>query len=341
MRVAVVGATGAVGKEMIRTLERHKFPVDELFLYASKRSEGKEIEFMGKRYRVEVLSEANIKSKGEIDVAFFSAGASRSKEFAKYFVEIGAVVIDNSSAFRMDKDVPLVVPEINGEDIKWHKGIIANPNCSTIQMVMALKPIYDEWGIKRVVVATYQAVSGAGEKAMWELKEQSKSILLDEKKELVREKFPHQIAFNCLPHIDVFYDNLFTKEEMKMINETRKIMHDDNIEVLPTCVRVPVFYGHSEAIYVETVKEVDSVDRVREVLSGFGGIKVEDEPFQNVYPMPIKAEFKEEVFVGRIRKDPFRENGLLMFVVADNILKGAALNAIQIAEAMREDGLLG
>ncbi len=328
--VAILGATGAVGQTMIKVLEERNFPINELKLLASPRSAGKELEYMGLKYKVEPVSE---KAFEGVDIALFSAGGSRSKEWAPKAVEKGAIVIDNSSAFRMDDDVPLVVPEVNPEDVKWHKGIIANPNCSTIQMVVAINPIHKAKTIKRVFVSTYQAVSGAGAKAIEDLKNETKAFFED--KYYYPEALPYHIAFNVIPHIDVFFDNGYTKEEMKMVNETRKIMHAPDIKVSPTCVRVPVFTGHSEAITVETEEPI-TPEEAREILKNAPGVIVEDDPKNNVYPMPIDIAGKDEVFVGRIRKDFAFDNGLSMWVVADNLRKGAATNAVQIAELLVE-----
>ncbi len=330
--VAVVGATGAVGRMMIQVLEERNFPVKNLRLFASERSRGVKIPFRGEDIEVEVLSEQ--KSFSGIEIALFSAGASRSLEYAPKFAEDGAVVIDNSSAWRMDPEVPLVVPEVNPHAVAdfRKKGIIANPNCSTIQMVVALKPLYDYSRIKRIVVATYQAVSGAGQKAIQELIEQTQAWCRGET--LPEAKvFPHQIAFNCLPHIDVFLDNGYTKEEMKMVNETKKIMEDENIGVTATTVRVPVFYGHAEAVNVETEKKI-TAQKARELLANFPGVVVVDEPAEKKYPLPIEIAGRDEVFVGRIREDESIENGLNLWVVADNLRKGAATNAVQIAEIL-------
>ncbi len=330
--VAVVGATGAVGRMMIQVLEERKFPVKNLRLFASERSRGVKIPFRGEDIEVEVLSEQ--KNFSGIEIALFSAGASRSLEYAPKFAQDGAVVIDNSSAWRMDPEVPLVVPEVNPHAVAdfRKKGIIANPNCSTIQMVVALKPLYDYSRIKRIVVATYQAVSGAGQKAIQELIEQTQAWCRGET--LPEAKvFPHQIAFNCLPHIDVFLDNGYTKEEMKMVNETKKIMEDENIGVTATTVRVPVFYGHAEAVNVETEKKI-TAQKARELLASFPGVVVIDEPAEKKYPLPVEIAGRDEVFVGRIREDESIENGLNLWVVADNLRKGAATNAVQIAEIL-------
>lgn len=332
VNVAVVGATGAVGNEMVKVLEERRFPVNELRLLASKRSVGKKISFNGNEVKVEELTEDSFKG---VQISLFSAGASVSKRFAPIAAKSGCVVIDNSSAFRMEADIPLVVPEVNPHAIAQYKnrGIIANPNCSTIQMVVALKPIHDASKIKRVVVATYQAVSGTGKKAIEELSSQTQAIF--NFKDIVCNVYPHQIAFNCLPHIDVFLENGYTKEEMKMYYETKKIMEDEDIEVTATCVRVPVFYGHSEAINIELEKKL-TADEVRKILSNAPGIKVVDNPDNNEYPLAIYAAGRDEVFVGRIREDVSKENCIEMWVVSDNIRKGAALNAVQIAEVLLE-----
>lgn len=326
--VAILGATGAVGKTMLKVLEERNFPIEELRLLASERSAGKEIEFKGTKYKVEPVSPEAFEG---IDIALFSAGSSRSKIWAPIAVEKGAVVIDNSSAFRMEPEVPLVVPEVNPEDVQIHKGIIANPNCSTIQMVVALYPIHKEKKIKRIIVSTYQAVSGAGAKAMEDLTEETKAKF--EGKYYIPEALPASIAFNVIPRIDVFLENGYTKEEMKMFNETRKIMHAPDIKVSATCVRVPVFIGHSESITIETQYPI-TPEEARQILSSAPGVIVEDDPENNVYPMPIEVEGKDDVFVGRIRKDLAFDNGLSMWVVADNLRKGAATNAVQIAELL-------
>ena len=336
-RVAVVGITGEVGRTFLKVLEERDFPVDELIPLASERSEGKRITFKGKEYEVKALNkQPNFKG---IDIALFSAGGSVSREYAPKFAQDGAVVVDNSSAWRMEPDVPLIVPEVNPEDVHMVKNrrIIANPNCSTIQMVVALKPIYDEAGIKRVVVATYQSVSGAGAKAIRELEEQTKAWC--EGREIPEPKhIAKRIAFNVVPHIDVFKENDYTKEELKMLNETRKILHDESIRVSATAVRVPVFYSHSEAVHMETEREI-SPERAREVLSKAPGVVVVDNPAEDEYPLSIDAAGRDEVFVGRIRKDLVFEPGLAMWVVADNIRKGAATNTVQIAELLIKEGL--
>lgn len=324
--VAVAGATGAVGNEMIEILEERDFPVERLVLLASERSEGKTLPFRGKQINVGVL---NKDSFSGVDIALFSAGASRSLEFAPVAANAGAVVIDNSSAFRMDPEVPLVIPEVNPHAISKQKGIIANPNCSTIQMVVAIKPLHDAAKIKRIVVTTFQATSGTGKKAMDELLKQTRALLNFH--EVKCNVYPHQIAFNCLPHIDVFLDNGYTKEEMKMVNETKKIMEDDSIRVTATTVRVPVFRGHSESVNIETEKKLTAND-ARAILSSAPGVIVYDDPARNIYPLAIDVSGKDEVYVGRIREDESIPNGLNLWIVGDNLRKGAALNAIQIAE---------
>lgn len=328
--VAVVGATGAVGNEMVKVLEQRNFPVKKLTLLASERSIGKDLTFHGKSVPVEVLTE---NSFAGIEIGLFSAGGSISEKFASIAAAAGCVVIDNTSAFRMVPDIPLVVPEVNPEAIALYKnrGIIANPNCSTIQMVVALKPIHDAAGIKRIVVSTYQAVSGTGKKAIEELSLQTQALL--NFREPVAKVYPHQIAFNCLPHIDVFLENGYTKEEMKMVNETKKIMNDPSIRVTATTVRVPVFYGHSESVNVETDRKI-TAEEVRDLLSRAPGVKVVDNPANKEYPLAIDAAGKDETLVGRIREDESIPNGINLWVVSDNIRKGAALNAVQIAEIL-------
>lgn len=323
-----MGATGAVGNCFLRILEERKFPINNIRLLASERSKGKTLKFMGKDHPIEVLTHDSFKG---IDIVLASAGASRSLEFLPSAVKAGAVCVDNSSAFRMDKEVPLVVPEVNPQDIKKHKGIIANPNCSTIQMVVALQPIHKKAKVKRIIVTTYQSVSGGGQKKILELQEQTAAIMA--KKAFKPVEFPYQIAFNLIPQIDVFMDNGYTKEEMKMVNETRKIMGDPSIMVNATCVRVPVFYAHSESVNIETENYI-SANEARELLLRAPGVKVVDDPMNKIYPMPIDAEGKDPTLVGRIRQDESIKNGLSMWVVADNIRKGAALNAIQIAEML-------
>jgi aspartate-semialdehyde dehydrogenase len=333
--VAVAGATGAVGGAMLDVLVRRDFPFKKLRLLASERSLGKKLKFKGQEIPVGLLSKNAFE---EIDIALFSAGAARSLEFAPAAAAAGAVVIDNSSAFRMNDDIPLVVPEVNSHAIAQYTktGIIANPNCSTIQMLVALKPIHDKAGIKRIVVSTYQAVSGTGAKAVAELEEQVRAYAAGEP--IQKKVYPHQIAFNCLPHIDSFLDNGYTKEEMKMVNETRKIFEDQSIGVTATTVRVPVFYGHSESINIETEKKI-SAAAVKDLLATAPGVKIVDEPSLSIYPMALDCAGKFETLVGRIREDESIENGINLWVVADNILKGAALNAVQIAEIVARDYL--
>lgn len=328
--VAVVGATGAVGNEMVAVLEERSFPVEKLRLFASERSEGKTLPFEGSEIPVETLHEDSFKG---IDIALFSAGAERSKIWAPVAAKSGCVVVDNSSQWRMEPDVPLVVPEVNPHDLKWHKGIIANPNCSTIQMVVVLKPIHNVARIKRVVVTTFQSVSGTGKKAMDELLQQTTDLL--NFREIKCNVYPHQIAFNCLPHIDKFLENGYTKEEMKMVNETRKIMGDDSIRVTATTVRVPVFRCHSESVNIETEKKISAND-VRALLAETPGVIVFDAPGKNIYPLAVDIAGKDEVYIGRIREDESIDNGINMWIVADNLRKGAALNAVQIAEKLVE-----
>lgn len=334
--VAVVGATGAVGQEMIKTLEQRNFPVKELYLFASERSKGKKLKFKGVDIEVMELKE-DVFKKYKIEIALFSAGAETSKKFSPIAANDGTVVIDNSSAFRMDDNVPLVVPEVNPEDVKWHKGIISNPNCSTIQMLVALKPIYDYSRIKRIIVSTYQAVSGAGGMAIQELEDEAKvysTLGRDGILNYKPTKFPYPIFMNVIPRIDVVLDNLYTKEEMKIVNETRKILHDKEIKVSATTVRVPVVKGHSEAVWIETERKV-TPEKARELLSKARGVKLMDDPFKDIYPTPIfNGHDTDDVYVGRIREDISTENGLVMWIVADNLRKGAALNAVQIAEIL-------
>ena len=334
-RVAVVGATGAVGQQMVACLEERRFPVAQLFPLASERSIGKKVTFLGKEIQVEVLDKNSFK---DIDIALFSAGGSISKEYGPIAAAAGAVVVDNSSAWRMDPDVPLVVPEVNPQDIAQYttKGIIANPNCSTIQMVVVLQPLHAAAKIKRVVVSTYQAVSGTGQKAVEELANQVRALFSGQ--EVVKKVYPHRIAFNCLPHIDVFQDNGYTKEEMKMVNETQKIMGDPSIRVTATTVRVPVFYGHSESVNIETERKL-TVPEAREILAAAPGVKVVDDPLKNKYPMPLDAAGQDITLVGRIREDFSIDHGLNLWVVADNIRKGAATNAVQIAEILTQQYL--
>lgn len=322
--VAVVGATGLVGRTMLEVLEQRKFPINNLTLFASALSAGKTVEFMGKSYTVQELTEQNVKNCGA-EIALFSAGGEVSKKFAPLFAQNGCVVIDNSSQWRMDKSVPLVVPEVNPQAAFTHSGIIANPNCSTIQAVVALKPLHDAFKIKRIVYSTYQAVSGAGKMGLLDLENGEKGA--------APKKFPHVIAHNILPHIDVFTENGYTKEELKMINETRKILGDQALRITATTARVPVYYGHSESINIECEKPVTRESALK-VLSGANGVVVCDDPQNNVYPLPLDAEGRDEVFVGRVRQDYSVDSGLNIWVVADNIRKGAATNAVQIAELL-------
>lgn len=333
--VAVVGATGAVGNEMIRILEERNFSVGQLKLLASERSLGKSLEYKGKSIPVDVLNE---NSFGGMQIGLFSAGGSISEKFAPIAAKAGCVVVDNTSAFRMVPDIPLVVPEVNPEAIGQYKnkGIIANPNCSTIQMVVALKPIHDAVRIKRIVVSTYQAVSGTGKKAIEELSLQTQAILNG--KDPAVKVYPHQIAFNCLPQIDVFLDNGYTKEEMKMVNETKKIMNEPSMAVTATTVRVPVFYCHSESVNIETERKITPAE-VKQLLAKSPGIKVMDDPSQKLYPLAIHAAGKDDTYVGRIREDESIANGINLWIVSDNLRKGAALNAVQIAEILIRDYL--
>ncbi len=333
-RVAVVGATGAVGREMLDTLARRKFPCVSVRAFASARSAGTTVPFGSAELTVEELQEDSFEG---IDLALFSAGGSTSERFAPHAVAAGCVVVDNSSAWRMDPNVPLVVPEVNADDLAWHQGIIANPNCSTIQMVVILKPLHDVARIKRVVVSTYQAVSGTGQKAIAELERQVRELFNG--MEPTVQVYPHRIAFNCLPHIDVFLDNEYTKEEMKMVHETKKIMGDDSIRVTATTVRVPVFYGHSECVNIETEKKLTAKE-ARAILAQAPGVRVLDNPSEKIYPMPLLAAGQDDTLVGRIREDESIPCGLNLFIVADNIRKGAALNAVQIAEELLRRDLL-
>ncbi|HUN64759.1 MAG TPA: aspartate-semialdehyde dehydrogenase [Bacteroidota bacterium] len=322
LRVAVVGATGMVGRTMVRVLEERHFPTSGLVLLASAKSKGVRLPFAGGEVPVEELTPGGFRG---VDVALFSAGAAVSREFAPHAVKAGALVIDNSSAFRMDADVPLIVPEVNPGAISRHRGIIANPNCSTIQMVVALKPLHDRWKIRRIVVATYQSVTGAGKRGVsqleYELGTGGEST----------QKFPHRIAYNILPQIDVFLEEGYTREELKMLHETQKIMEDPSIAVTATCVRVPVIGGHSEAVNAEFERPF-RLEEVRSALAGAPGVSLVDEPERSIYPMPVDAYGKDAVFVGRIRRDTTVPNGLNLWVVADNLRKGAATNAVQIAE---------
>lgn len=322
--VAVVGATGLVGQKMIEVLEERRFPLRKLVPVASSRSAGKTVKFNDQPVTVETLAPEVFRG---VDFALFSAGAAVSREFAPVAAELGAIVIDNSSAWRMDPQVPLVVPEVNPQALQAHRGIIANPNCSTIQMVVALHPLHRRFGIRRIVVSTYQSVSGTGQKAVRQLEEEiaaGKSPLA---------AYPHPIAYNCLPHIDVFFEDGYTREEHKMVQETRKIMGDPDLQISATCVRVPVLGGHSESINLQ-FREPFEIEEVRSLLRAAPGVVVQDHPGENVYPMPIHSRNRDEVFVGRIRRDPSIENGLNLWVVSDNLRKGAATNAVQIAEML-------
>lgn len=333
--VAVAGATGAVGNQMIACLEERNFPVGNLKLLATSKSAGRKLRFKGEEFPVEELTETSFRG---LDIAIFSAGGATSQKYAPSATKDGCVVVDNSAAWRMDPDVPLVIPEVNPHAVGQYsnKGIIANPNCSTIQMVVALAPIHKKVGIKRIVVSTYQAVSGTGKKAIDELHNQTKAILNFIEPE--RKVYPHRIAFNCLPHIDVFLDNGYTKEEMKMVDETKKILEDDSIGITATTVRVPVFFSHSESLNVETRDHI-TPDQVRALLEKAPGVKVVDDPSENLYPMAIDAAGRDETFVGRIRADESISNGINLWVVSDNIRKGAATNAVQIAEIVAQDYL--
>ncbi|CAH2214431.1 aspartate-semialdehyde dehydrogenase [Tepidibacter aestuarii] len=329
VNVAIVGATGMVGRTFLKILKERNFPIENLYLLASKKSAGDVINFNGKDYIIEELTENSFDK--DIDIALFSAGGEISKKFAPIAKEKGVIVVDNSSMWRMHADVPLVVPEVNPEDVKKHNGIIANPNCSTIQAVVPLKNLHDKFGIKRVVYSTYQAVSGSGVKGISDLTEGIKG---NENK-----LYPHPIAYNALPHIDVFMDNGYTKEEMKMINETKKILNDHTIKITATTVRIPVMYSHSESVNVEFEKEFD-LKEVFDVLNATDGVVVVDDPKNNEYPLALDAEGKDEVFVGRIRRDFSLDNGINMWVVADNIRKGAATNTVQIAELLLKYNLV-
>jgi aspartate-semialdehyde dehydrogenase len=333
MKVAVVGVSGAVGQEFLRVLEEREFPMDELVLFGSARSAGKQYTFRGKTLTVKELREND--DFKDISIALTSAGGGTSKRFAGTITKHGAIMIDNSSAFRMEEDVPLVVPEVNASDLhKLPRNIVANPNCTTIQMVVCLKPIHDLSPIKRVHAATYQAASGAGAAAMAELEDQIRQIAAGDP--VTVEKFQHQLAYNLIPHVDVFTENGYTKEEMKMYNESRKIMHSD-IQVSSTCVRVPVLRNHSEAIWVET-EEALELDQVRDALARAEGVKLQDDPANNVYPMPLGSASKDDIFVGRLRKDISNPKGIAFWCVGDQIKKGAALNAVQIAEYLVKNG---
>jgi len=328
--IAIAGVTGAVGKVFLSILEQRKFPIKNLIPLASHRSAGKTVTFAGEEIEVRELSKDSFKG---IDIALFSAGASRSKEYAKYAVDSGAVVVDNSSAFRLDNDVPLIVPEVNRKDIAGHKGIIANPNCTTIIMVVAVKPVYDISPVKRIVVSTYQSVSGAGASGMTELEDQLREIICNKNDKVTPETFPVQIANNVIPHIDVFYDNGYTKEEMKMVYETHKIMGDDSIKISATTVRVPVMTSHSESVMMETEDKL-SVEQIRKAIGEAEGVILKDDFANEVYPTTLDSSGNDDIYVGRIRKDLSAENGISMWIVGDQLRKGAALNAIQIAEEL-------
>lgn len=340
--VAVVGATGAVGQQMIKTLESRDFPISTLTLLSSKRSAGTKVSYKEKEI---VVQEATPDSFKGIDIALFSAGGGVSKDLAPHAVRHGAIVVDNTSAFRMDEEVPLVVPEVNEEDLRKHKGIIANPNCSTIQMVVALQPLKEKYGLSKVLVSTYQAVSGSGAAAVEELNSQTQAILNNEEFEpkilpVKSDKKHYQIAFNAVPQIDVFTENGFTYEEMKMINETKKIMHADDLKVAATCVRIPVATGHSESVYFELDNDQVTVAEIKELLGSAPGIVLQDDPSNQIYPMPADCVGSNDVFVGRIRQDLDVKNGFHMWVVSDNLLKGAAWNSVQIAESLIKLGLV-
>jgi aspartate-semialdehyde dehydrogenase len=326
VNVAVVGATGAVGREMVKILGERKFPIKDIFLLASEKSAGETIRMNRREYKVEELDN---NSFDDIDIALFSAGSAVSKKYAPIAAKNGTVVIDNSSAFRMDAKVPLIVPEVNYQDIKKHDGIIANPNCSTIQMVVALKPILDEVGIDRIIISSYQSVSGTGKDAIDELSSQSSQVLNNKK--ITRKVYPHQIAFNILPHIDVFENNGYTKEEMKLIHETNKIFGNTKIKITATAARVPVFHGHSESVYIETRNHI-SINKLKKIYLKTKGIKLVDDINNSKYPLAIMSEIYDEVMIGRLRKDLSDPNGINMWIVANNLRKGAALNAVQIAE---------
>ena len=323
VNVAIVGATGMVGRTFLKVLEERNFPIDNLYLFSSARSAGSKVEFAGKEYTVEELNENSFDR--DIKIALFSAGGSISEKYAPIAASKGVVVVDNSSAWRMDENVPLVVPEVNPEAVKEHKGIIANPNCSTIQAMVPLKPLHDKYKIKRIVYSTYQAVSGSGVKGTKDLEDGINGV--------PNQFYPHPIAYNCLPHIDVFMENGYTKEEMKMINETMKILNDYNLKITATTVRVPVVNGHSESVNVEFENDFE-IDELKNVLAGFEGLELVDDIANNVYPTAFELSGRDEVFVGRIRRDFSVDSGINMWVVADNIRKGAATNAVQIAELL-------
>ena len=333
-RVAVIGATGAVGRVFLRILEERQFPASSIRLCASNRSVGKKLTVNGRELAVE---EATPELLGDVDIVFISASGAVSRELAPIAVEQGALVIDDSSAFRMEPDVPLVVPEVNADDLEQHRGITAIPNCSTTPLVMALKPLHDINPVRRVIADTYQSVSGAGTAATEELRTQSRQVL--EGRDVEPSALPHQVAFNVIPHIEPFTDNGYTREEIKKRDETRKILHAPEIAVSATCIRVPVMVGHGAAVHIEFTHPM-SPGEARETLSGFPGVQVLDDPESNVYPMPIEAAGRDEVFVGRIRQDMSHPNGIAMWIVSDNLRKGAALNALQIAEEVLSRELL-
>lgn len=334
--VCVLGATGMVGRVMTKVLEERDFPVDRFLPLASERTAGQKVTFKGKEYTVEVAKPESFEG---MEIGLFSAGAKISKVLAPEAAKRKCIVIDNTSHFRMDPEVPLIVPEVNPQAIKKHKGIIANPNCSTAQMVLPLKPIYDAVGIERLVISTYQSVSGWGKEAVAEMYEQTKALLADPDAKIEAKYIFKQIAFNVVPQIDSFLDNAYTKEEIKMVNETRKIFDDDSIQITATCVRVPVAIGHAEAVNIKTKKKI-SLDEVRKLLSAFPTIKVVDDPAKGEYPTPIDCAGKDDTFVGRIREDISQENGIEMWIVSDNLRRGAALNAVLIAERMIKDKLI-
>ena len=334
--VCVLGATGMVGREMIKVLEERKFPVNKFLPLASERTAGQKVKFQGKEYTVEIAKPESFEG---MEIGLFSAGAKVSKVLAPEAAKRKCIVIDNTSFFRMDPEVPLIVPEVNPQAIKRHKGIIANPNCSTAQMVLPLKPIYDAVGIERLVISTYQSVSGWGKEAVAEMYDQVKALMKDPKAKVEAKYIFKQIAFNVVPQIDSFLDNAYTKEEMKMVNETRKIFEDDSIQITATCVRVPVAVGHSEAVNIKTKKKI-SLEEVRKLLAAFPTVKVVDNPSKGEYPTPIECAGKDDTYVGRIREDISQENGIEMWIVSDNLRRGAALNAVLIAEQMIKDGLL-
>lgn len=332
--IAVVGATGLVGREMLQILKEKNFPLNNLRLFATSRSAGKKIDFLGKKIVVEEVEEDSFKN---IDIALFSAGSSAAEEIAPLVIKEGGIVIDNSSAFRMDKDIPLVVPEVNGSILCNKETIIANPNCSTIQMVAVLKPLLDKYGLKRLVISTYQAVSGAGKKAVDELLEQSKSYLNNEK--ITCKNFNHQIAFNSIPQIDIFLDNDYTKEEMKMVNETRKILNEDELNITATCVRIPVIFGHAESINIELQQKYD-LEELKKEINNFENVKVVDNPEEEIYPLQTDTEKTDDILVGRIRRDYSRKNSVNLWITANNLRKGAALNTVQIAEYLITNNLI-